>query len=343
MEELIFSMPNYSYGRNNQKDNAGRAMSTLKKEYTLIGKHHIKGWHIMLIIGVMVGIVAGVVLVSGRSGKVESGKAEAPPPVVISNIPLTDGNLYRGGAVILGNWAAWYQQRPKPTAVNADVIAYNLSAQTSQTIWSLGQQHSPALSQDLLAFVLNEKKIALYNLDTQKVAHGINGDNAGNPAVFGQWLAWEDVNKKDHQRDIRVKNLITQQELNLSTLTGRPAYTNDANPVIAGNYLVWDRAPTTGSTDWSIYLYDLVSGTAQQITPPGESHITRDNPSISGNLVVWEESVDHSTKLYISMYDISAKVMSRVTNDPDATQRSPVISGDRIVWQDYRNGVNNIW
>lgn len=51
-------------------------MESLKKEYTLIGKRHIKAWHAWLILGLIAGTAAGITLVANRSGKVEGGKAE---------------------------------------------------------------------------------------------------------------------------------------------------------------------------------------------------------------------------------------------------------------------------
>ena len=42
------------------QDPAGKALSSLQKEYAIIGKHRIKAWHLWLIVGVLAGAVAGI-------------------------------------------------------------------------------------------------------------------------------------------------------------------------------------------------------------------------------------------------------------------------------------------
>jgi len=48
---------------------AQKGIKTLKKEFLVIGKKHVRLWQIMFIWGVAAGIVAGIVLVANRSGR----------------------------------------------------------------------------------------------------------------------------------------------------------------------------------------------------------------------------------------------------------------------------------
>lgn len=52
-----------------QNDAAGRALGALQKEYVLMGKTRIKGWHLWLAAGLLAGTVAGVFLVANKGGK----------------------------------------------------------------------------------------------------------------------------------------------------------------------------------------------------------------------------------------------------------------------------------
>ena len=44
------------------------ALSTLQKEFVIIGKTHIRAWHAWLIFGLVVGVIAGIIFVASRSG-----------------------------------------------------------------------------------------------------------------------------------------------------------------------------------------------------------------------------------------------------------------------------------
>ena len=50
-------------------------LKTLNREYLFLGRKHIKPWQAYLIIGVVVGTLAGVALVANRSGEVAPGRA----------------------------------------------------------------------------------------------------------------------------------------------------------------------------------------------------------------------------------------------------------------------------
>lgn len=49
------------------QDPAGKALSSIKKEYAMIGKRHIKTWQVCLIVGVLAGAVGAVALVAKNS------------------------------------------------------------------------------------------------------------------------------------------------------------------------------------------------------------------------------------------------------------------------------------
>ena len=71
---MYLTIPMYDqYSPANRRVN--RVFNALKKDYTLIGKRHIKGWHLWLILGVAAGAIAAVALVANRSGEFSPSKA----------------------------------------------------------------------------------------------------------------------------------------------------------------------------------------------------------------------------------------------------------------------------
>lgn len=53
----------------NNQDPAGKALSSMKKEYAIIGKRHIRAWHLWLFAGVLAGAVGAVVFVAKNSAE----------------------------------------------------------------------------------------------------------------------------------------------------------------------------------------------------------------------------------------------------------------------------------
>jgi beta propeller repeat protein len=72
--------------------------------------------------------------------------------------------------------------------------------------------------------------------------------------------------------------------------------------------------------------------------PLANSGFKEDHAGISGNYVVWDKQADASLTNYnIYYYDITTQVTTQVTDEP-VIQKYPAIGGNKIVWQDCRNG-----
>ena len=127
--------------------------------------------------------------------------------------------------------------------------------------------------------------------------------------------------------------------------------TNDAGnqqrPAIYENKIVWDDNRNGNS---NIYMYDLGHdgeyGTGDDI---GEVRVTDDDtyqvcPDIYGNKIVWHDGRNGNNDIY--MYDLGADgkfgtqddVGEVQITDNIAQQYEPAIHGNKIVWEDGRNG-----
>jgi beta propeller repeat protein len=121
-------------------------------------------------------------------------------------------------------------------------------------------------------------------------------------------------------------------------------------PAIYGDRIVWEDS-RNGNDD--IYMYNLSSGEEMQITANASAQLS---PDIYGDVIVWEdhtnvnlsEDIGNMTPedltaldTNIHMYDLSSGEETRITANASA-QIDPAIHGDRIVWEDLRNGTGDI-
>ncbi len=156
------------------------------------------------------------------------------------------------------------------------------------------------------------------------------------PVISGGRIVWQD--NRGGSWDIYLYDLVTKREWQITTnpMDQRWAF-------ISGDRVIW-QDDRNGNLD--IYLYDFVTKEERQITA---------NPAhqwwaaISGNRIVWQD--DRNSRVFanrldifhdIYLYDLVTKEERRIT-DNMFDQSDPAISGDRIVWQDDRNGNSDIY
>ncbi|MHB1389976.1 MAG: hypothetical protein ACYCXF_01915 [Thermoleophilia bacterium] len=164
--------------------------------------------------------------------------------------------------------------------------------------------------------------------------------NGLDPDISGNLVTWRDWDTGK----IVVYNLTDSTKINASTVGGT---VQQVTPAISGNRVVW--ADYRNSSDYGdIYMRDLATGAdvAVALGDPLLAKPQRDkrNPDIDGNIVVWEDWRNafqdaqgwwHNPDIYAKDV-VSGTVYPVCTNTDD--QYSPVVSGTRVFWQDYRNG-----
>ncbi len=203
-----------------------------------------------------------------------------------------------------GNYIVWEDQQ----GGNNAIVLYNVISGEEQTISSpSAQAHSPR----------------------------IQGDNV-------VWYENSGVGS-----DILVYNIIS----NVTTrVTSSPP--EKLNPVIFGNKIVWQEYFDTYDIYpyYDLQLYDLTTpGQITNITPhagtPGIDSSSHEFPSIWGDTVVWQDWDDARQTYEIFANNTLSGILTQISDDGGAGfwKYHPVISGDTILWSDYRNGDADIF
>jgi beta propeller repeat protein len=110
-------------------------------------------------------------------------------------------------------------------------------------------------------------------------------------------------------------------------------------PSISGNKIVWFETNENGYED--IYMYDLSSPAQGEVLIVTDTFQDENTPNISDDKIVWAKFNVETGSQDIYMYDPAQGEVPISTHT--AFQRDPAISGDKIVWQDYRNGNPDIY
>jgi beta propeller repeat protein len=120
---------------------------------------------------------------------------------------------------------------------------------------------------------------------------------------------------------------------------------NQENAAISGNYIVWE---DDRNGNWDIYSFDLSTWTETRITVDPTAQV---NPEIHGNYVVWKDMRNNEGDLKdfpdnynsdIYLFDLSTGTEKQITTN-DQSQFDPDVSGDHIVWLDYRSGKPEVY
>lgn len=220
----------------------------------------------------------------------------------------------------------------------------------------------PAISGDRIVWVdgrnwdTSAEDIYLYDLLTN-MERRITSDPSIqlNPVVSGDMIVWEDW--RNYRRDIYLYDLTTDME---RRITSDP--NEQVSPAIDGDRIVWidnRHFGDGGVYNWAIYLYDLAANAESRVTGPDAIPFFSDLPSnkpvhISGDRIVWSDTRNFQlgqetiSAEDIYLYELSSNTERQITGwlpIPVELQHqyAPAISGDRIVWEDWRNGKFDIY
>jgi beta propeller repeat protein len=139
--------------------------------------------------------------------------------------------------------------------------------------------------------------------------------------------------------DIFYYNLATKEE-------GRIQKTGEQrNPAYSNGKIVWQQRKYKddgwNNDYWQIALYDMAGGTVSPITATSKDEVY---PLISGNWVVWAEveQPENYSKGSIYAYKITEGITYKISDVVNLGPNAVRLSGDKIVWDDWREGGREI-
>ena len=170
------------------------------------------------------------------------------------------------------------------------------------------------------------QNISLYNISTNnKTLLPIpNLENQGSKdslTIYGDKIVWRDWS--NGYQDIYMYNLSTYNKTQITTNQ------STKDPAIYDDKIVWQDDPSFGFGNMyhDIYMYNLSISNETRIT----TNRSASSPKVYGDRIVYMENNN------ISLYNLSTSVETQITFNGSQKDKL-AIYGNRIVWQDDRNG-----
>lgn len=144
---------------------------------------------------------------------------------------------------------------------------------------------------------------------------------------FVVWIEYE-----DEQFDVVVRDLEDATTFNISNTP----LANEANPSTFGSWVVWSES-TYGLESASIKAMNVDTWQTQVIAENGAYNL---NPSIFGDLIVWESDLNNTMDIFA--HRLSTGETYQVTTQSNDQYLNDVL-GNLIVYADNRNGETDIY
>ena len=196
-----------------------------------------------------------------------------------------------------------------------NIVLYNITTGATDFLTddSSGPDHLlPAIYGDWVVWYTGSDSnavLTLYNIDSglintiNSTCRGINSP----PGIYEDRVVWQD--SRNNEFDIYLYNITTQQE---TLITPDTADSDQKDPAIFGNFIVWDdnRDQTYGNEN--IFMFDLETNITSTITgdePPS----ARIEPQIFGNRILWAENENH-TGYHIYMFTLGPEQIPLISD-----------------------------
>ena len=197
-----------------------------------------------------------------------------------------------------------------------------------------GQFH-PAVDGTLVVYTDNRS--VNYDVYLRDVSTGVetrvttDTDTQQRPGVSQDFVVWEDWRGTGVK--IRALDLRTMTEFQPQVGgTG-----SESGPRISGHRVVYG---TNRASNHDVYMWDFDLG--REIAIAADPKASSYDADIGGDLVVWQEHWGGADDADIMLLDLRTGEATQITSSP-ASQSNPATDGARVVYQDVRNGNNDIY
>jgi len=181
--------------------------------------------------------------------------------------------------------------------VNSDIYLYNLStSKETQITTDNSIKGKIAIYGNWIVWVhsphgYEKGDLYMYDLSTNKETRITTSGSAGDPAIYGDKIVWEDDRKVDLNGqvfpNIYMYDLSTHNETRITSSGGA------RSPAIYGDRIVWVDS-RNGNND--IYLYNLSTSVETQVTTDVSDQF---NPAIYGDTIVWVDNLYEKQSIYM--------------------------------------------
>jgi len=235
-----------------------------------------------------------------------------------------------------GTGIVWQDDR----TTNYEIFLYDPVNGTVQiTTDGTGAEHSaPAISGDRIVWQdgrsFSDYDIYMFNISTgiETPINITSPNNQQYPAInqSGTGIVWLDTD----DRQIYLYDTVSGTE---KQITNNPS-TKDS-PQISNDRIVWRDSRTPGGAgNYDIYMFNTSNGQETRITNDGVHDHKYPAINESGTGIVYVDERLGPTQPDLYLYDAVTDTEYQITTNHPSGLESPAISGNRIVWDDSRNG-----
>ena len=232
--------------------------------------------------------------------------------------------------VINGDHVVWQDR----SAGNWDIVLYDLTDSTEMVIAAtIDDETNPVVKGNWVAYQAREADtwdIYLYNLTSGETLRITNDSRDQiNPAISGDLLVWEDY--RHGLADVYGYDLAVGAEIRLTDHID-----NQTRPAVADADVVW---VDQRDGNRELYRLDTTSGRAERLTysPSDEAQ-----PYLDGGKVIFVDYAGGLADPNLSLLDPDTRRTVRLISEPHR-QEHPRLDTNRLVWQDNRSGVWQIY
>ena len=242
-------------------------------------------------------------------------------------IPIARANV--PNPVAINGGTIYYQGQ---RYIDTDIVMNNLRGDDEDYLFAEPRmQFSPACSGEVVAWVDEDTWGDIWyrrvptGTNVRLTGTGAPWAGQSRPAVYGTKIVWQDG--RNGNWDIYMHNVVTGITTRVADSTDM-----DEQPAMWGSRIVWQRLV---GNNWRIMCYDTSTGT--------ETRVTAGYPYTYEKPAIWENRIVYVSWRGGENWDVfmstlgTTIVETRITNNP-SMQWMPKVYGDRIVWQDNRNG-----